>query len=156
MAVDTTHYLPDDILTKVDRSSMACGLEARVPLLDHRVVEFAWRLPQGLRFGGGTGKVILRELLARSVPRELFERPKRGFGVPLDSWLRGPLRDWGEDLLDRDRIANEGILNPEPIRQRWDEHQSGGRSWGFLLWTVLAFQAWREDFFSTTVREAKQ
>ena len=143
MFLDAISYLPDDILTKVDRAGMAASLEVRVPMLDHHVVEFAWRLPPHMRISGGQTKRILRRVLYRHVPRELIERPKMGFGPPLGAWLRGPLRDWAEDLLDPTRLKDEGYLEVEPIRQRWDEHLSGRRNWQSQLWCVLMFQAWR-------------
>ena len=145
MLLDTLTYLPDDILVKVDRASMAVALEVRAPLLDHRVLEFAWRLPLALKLQDGRGKLVLRRLLSRYVPEELFERPKTGFGVPIYRWLRGPLRDWAENLLDEQRLEREGFLNPLPIRNVWKSLLSGQSEWAYggeLLWSVLMFQAW--------------
>ena len=140
---DALTYLPDDILTKVDRASMHVSLESRIPLLDHRVVELAWRVPSDLCFHDGLGKWPLRALLARYIPEELINRPKMGFAVPLNDWLRGPLREWAEDLLDPVRLEREGWFRPGPIRMRWDDLQAGGDSHELALWSILMFQAWK-------------
>jgi len=152
MLLDTTTYLPDDILVKLDRASMAVSLESRVPFLDHRLVEYAWRIPLSLKIKGNLGKVILRKILYKYVPRELIERPKQGFAVPIDSWLRGPLRDWAENLLDRDRLRDDGYLEASLVREKWAEHLSGRRNWQYLLWGVLMLQQWLERHRGSVAR----
>ena len=142
MALDTLRYLPDDILHKVDRAAMSVALETRVPLLDHRLVELAWRLPMRTKVRDGQGKWVLRELLARDVPRELFERPKAGFGIPVGRWLAGPLRPWAEDLLSPSTLRADGLLDVAATRRVWDDHTSGRWDAGYELWPILMFQAW--------------
>lgn len=145
MALDTETYLPDDVLVKVDRAAMGVSLETRVPLLDHEIVEMAWSLPLDLKIRDGQGKWILRQVLHKYVPKNLFDDTKKGFGVPLADWLRGPLRDWGEDLLDENKLRNQGYINPVYVQKIWREHQEGKQNWQYKLWTILMFQAWYES-----------
>lgn len=145
MLLDSERYLPDDLLVKVDRAAMAASLETRAPLLDHRVLEFAWRLPTAMKLKDDIGKIALRRVLRRHLPPALFERPKKGFGVPLAAWLRGPLRDWAEHLLDAKRMRHQGYLRPEPVRALWRCHLRGTCEGHYLLWDVLMFQAWLES-----------
>lgn len=144
MFLDLVSYLPDDILVKLDRTSMGVSLETRVPFLDHRVVEFAWQVPLHMKIRNGQGKWLLKQLLYRHVPQKLIERPKKGFSVPIDSWLRGPLRAWAEELLDERRLRNEGFLDPKLIRRKWQDHLTGRHNWHYYLWDVLMFQSWLE------------
>ncbi len=141
---DMLAYLPDDILVKVDRTSMSVGLEARVPILDHRVVELAWSFPLSLKVRNGTTKWALKRVIERHLPAELFDRPKMGFGLPIDVWLRGPLKAWAAEMLSPARLRKDGLLEPEPILEKWREHESGRRNWHYFLWDVLVLQAWRE------------
>jgi len=142
MHLDMETYLPGDILVKVDRAAMGVSLETRVPLLDQHVMEFAWTVPYSMKVKNNKGKWLMREVLYRHVPQALIDRPKRGFGIPLDVWLRGPLRDWAENLLDETRLKQEGYFHAAPLRKKWREHLSGTRNWQFYLWEVLMFQAW--------------
>jgi asparagine synthase (glutamine-hydrolysing) len=146
MLVDQHGYLPDDILVKLDRAAMAVSLETRVPLLDHTLVEHAWRVPLSLKLRDGRGKHLLRSLLTDLVPAALIERPKRGFAVPLAAWLRGPLRAWAEDLLDEAALRRQGLFDAGRIRARWREHLDGSRNAHDELWPILCFQAWRAAY----------
>jgi len=146
MLADQMTYLPDDLLAKVDRASMSVSLEVRAPLLDHRVVELSWRLPAALKLRGRVGKWALRQILYRRVPRALVDRPKMGFSVPIDAWLRGPLRKWAGDLIAPARLADDGLLDPAPIQQAWHDLQAGRRRTGAALWAVVMFQAWKEQW----------
>jgi asparagine synthase (glutamine-hydrolysing) len=145
MYQDSVSYLPDDILAKVDRAAMAVGLETRAPLVDHRIVEFAWRIPAPFNYQNGRGKRLLRRVLDRFVPAAIVERPKMGFSLPIDEWLRGPLREWANTLLGEARLTAEGYLDAAAVRKKWDEHQQGDRHWHHQLWDVLMLQAWLEQ-----------
>ena len=145
MAQDMRTYLTDDILCKVDRAAMGVSLETRVPFLDPKVLALSARLPSGMKIRDGQGKWALRQVLYRHVPRELIERPKAGFGIPVGDWLRGPLRDWAEDLLDPEALRQAGYIDPLPVTKAWEEHLSGRRDWTYRLWIVLMFEAWRRQ-----------
>ena len=145
MLADQTTYLPDDLLAKVDRASMAVSLEARVPLLDHRIVELSWQMPPHTKIRSGVTKWALKQVLQRRVPRELIERPKTGFSVPIDRWLRGPLREWADDLLSPESLKRCELLEPDPILREWAAVKSGSGS-GIAVWTVLMFQAWEAQW----------
>lgn len=149
MLIDCLRYLPDDILVKVDRATMAVSLEARAPLLDHRLIEYAWRIPPSMLVKNGKGKSPLHALFRRRLPADLADRPKRGFSVPVEQWLRGPLRRWAEELLDPALIRSQGLLRAEPVTRMWTEHQTGGRNWSFQLWTLLMFQNWHRHWQSS-------
>lgn len=151
MITDTLSYLPDDIMVKVDRAGMANGLENRAPFLNHQLIEFMWQLPLNMKVRNRTTKWLLRQVLAKHVPQHLFDRPKMGFGVPLDIWLRGPLRGWADSLLNKQHIEEQGFLRPDLIVTKWQEHVSGKRNWQYQLWTVLMFQAWMENEKETII-----
>jgi asparagine synthase (glutamine-hydrolysing) len=153
--LDMCTFLPDDILTKVDRASMAVALEVRVPLLDHRIVELSWRLPSRLKTRRGTGKWLLRQIAYKYVPSRLLDRPKMGFAVPIDQWLRGPLKDWAGDLLAAPAANGSGLLQRAPIIEKWHEHTSGARNWQNFLWNVLMFEAWSASNSKSTCHEIK-
>ena len=145
MALDQLTYLPDDILTKVDRAAMSVSLETRVPFLDHRMIEFSWRLPSEYKYDNKIKKILLQATLSKYVPKDLFDRPKMGFRIPIGEWLKGPLRDWAENLLDKKRLDEEGFFNSGPIIQKWKEQKSGTSNWQHHLWNVLMFQSWIEN-----------
>lgn len=148
MAIDTLTYLTDDILVKVDRAAMSTSLELRAPFLDHNLVEYAWRLPFKFKYREGQTKWILREVLYKHVPKELIERPKQGFSIPLNDWLRGPLKEWAEELLSTDYLEEQNIFNIQQVRTMWSQHLVGTRQYGARLWSILMFQAWYKEYFS--------
>jgi asparagine synthase (glutamine-hydrolysing) len=154
MYCDAVTYLPDDILCKVDRASMAVSLEVHCPFLDHRFAELAARIPMSMKIRDGSGKHILREMLYREAPRRLFERPKSGFGIPVGDWIKGPLREWAEALLDRRRIRSEGWFDADLIERRWREHLAGKRDSTGALWAILMFQAWANEQTSSSALAA--
>ena len=156
MYLDSVSYLPDDILVKVDRAAMAVSLETRIPLLDHRIIEFAWSLPNSLKQKGNRGKWLLRQVLHRYVPPLLVERPKKGFGVPIATWLRGPLRPWADALLSGTRLRREGFFDDKTVSRKWDEHLAGKRDWGQALWHILMFQAWLEQQATPVARPEEE
>ena len=142
MVLDSLTYLPDNILVKIDRAAMASSLETRVPFLDHKLIEYVWKIPQSLKLNNGQGKWILKKILNQYVPNDLTDRPKMGFGVPIETWLRGPLKEWAEDLLNEERLKQEGYFDPKVVRDKWNEHITGKRNWKSSLWGILMFQSW--------------
>jgi asparagine synthase (glutamine-hydrolysing) len=144
MYLDMATYLPDDILAKIDRASMSVSLETRLPLLDHKLVEFAWSIPMKMKIRDGKGKWLLKQLLYRRVPRTIMDRPKVGFGIPLEHWLRGPLKEWAEHLLSQEHLQKYSVFNPVPVKKIWRLHKSGKRNFQHVLWNVLTLQAWLE------------
>jgi asparagine synthase (glutamine-hydrolysing) len=145
MLHDTLNYLPDDILVKLDRASMAISLESRAPFLDPELFAFAWSLAPDLKMRNGQGKYLLRQLLYKYVPQQIVDRPKMGFGLPIAEWLRGALRDWAADLLSPESLNNDDLLNSAPINKKWEQHLSGQRNWQAYLWPALMLQAWRRE-----------
>ena len=143
---DALSYLPNDILVKLDRASMAVSLEARAPLLDKRIYEHVWSLPEHIKIRNGRGKWLLRQVLSRHVPNELFERPKQGFAIPAGEWLRGPLKDWASSLLDEKVLSEQGVFDPAVIRSAWEAHLNGEGNNATRLWSVLMFQAWQDKW----------
>jgi len=149
MYLDLITYLPDDILAKVDRASMGASLESRAPFLDHKVVELAWKIPLEMKIRNGQGKWILRKLLYNYVPKELLDRPKTGFGVPIEKWLKTSLRGWAESLIGESQLLSDGFFNPNIVRKMWDEHLNGTRNRQHVMWNILMFQSWLENQRST-------
>ena len=145
MLADQLNYLPNDILVKGDRASMSVGLETRAPFLDHKITEFAWSLPRSFRIEKNNGKRILREILYKYVPQNLVDRPKQGFGMPVNDWLRGPLREWTEDLISTKNLPSDGLLNGDLVRKIWSEHLSGSRNWEYKIWPVVMWQQWHKS-----------
>jgi asparagine synthase (glutamine-hydrolysing) len=145
MAVDALTYLPDDILVKVDRTSMAVSLESRVPFLDHRIVEFAWSLPMNYKLEGSNGKKVLKEVLYKYVPKQIMDRPKMGFGIPLSQWLKGPLRTWAMDVLSEKKMSEQGLFKAAQVTKLLTEHMSGKNDHGYLLWDFLMLQSWLDE-----------
>jgi asparagine synthase (glutamine-hydrolysing) len=147
---DTMTYLPDDILTKVDRASMSVSLESRIPMLDHNLIEFVWSMPDELRMNQSQSKWALKTILAKNIPQNLWDRPKKGFGIPINEWLRGPLKEWAHDLLTSNKIREDGYFNNQLIESLWSQHLSGSNDWGPQLWDVLMFQSWYIDLKDST------